>query len=72
MGEKSRRYRDKVPPGYKDASKDDGGIGDFLIWKTLLQLGSKEKKDFVFVTGEQKPDWFNQASGEPTVFLMRA
>jgi hypothetical protein len=42
--EKSRRYRDKVPPGYKDASKDDGGIGDFLIWKTLLLLGSKEKK----------------------------
>jgi hypothetical protein len=55
-----------VPPGYKDASKDDGGIGDFLIWKTLLLLGEREKKDMVFVTGKQKPDWFNQASGAPT------
>lgn len=54
----------KRPPGYKDAAKDDGGIGDFLIWKTLLSLASK-KKDLVFVTNEEKPDWFVRSGKEP-------
>jgi PIN like domain len=52
--EKSRRYKNKVPPGYKDASKDDGGIGDFLIWKTLLLLGEREKKDMAVCNREAK------------------
>ncbi|BAQ16316.1 PIN domain-containing protein [Methyloceanibacter caenitepidi] len=58
------RFDNKVPPGYKDASKDDLGIGDFLIWKALLQLGSSEKKDLAFVTGEQKADWFVRGDKE--------
>src|SRR5262249_4807725 len=28
------RSLSKRPPGYKDAGKADGGIGDFLIWKS--------------------------------------
>jgi hypothetical protein len=52
--EKSRRYKNKVPPGYKDASKDDGGIGDFLIWKTLLLLGEREKKGYGVCNREAK------------------
>ena len=58
------RSIEKRPPGYKDASKDDGGIGDFLIWKTLLALGSKGK-DIVFVTNEAKADWFVRSGREP-------
>lgn len=58
------RSATKRPPGYKDASKDDGGIGDFLIWKTLLSLG-KMKKDLVFVTNEAKADWFVRSGKEP-------
>lgn len=52
------RSANRTPPGYKDASKDDGGIGDYLIWKSILVLASQEKKDCVFVTGEEKADWF--------------
>ena len=54
----SLRSERKVPPGYKDSNKDDSGIGDFLIWKSILHEGSISKKDCVFVTGEEKADWF--------------
>ncbi|NSZ73932.1 DUF4935 domain-containing protein [Agrobacterium tumefaciens] len=52
------RLINKVPPGYKDGSKEDTGIGDFLVWKSLLALGASQKKDLIFVTGEEKADWF--------------
>jgi hypothetical protein len=55
----------KVPPGYKDASKDDEGIGDVIVWLSLLDLGTRLKKDLVFVTGEQKADWFVRANKQP-------
>jgi hypothetical protein len=55
----------KVPPGYKDASKDDQGIGDVIVWLSLLDLGARLKKDLVFVTGEQKADWFVRANKQP-------
>lgn len=57
------RSRQKIPPGYKDSSKDDYGIGDFLIWKSLLRLGEDQKKDLIFVTAEQKPDWYVRSNG---------
>jgi hypothetical protein len=63
LAEMKWRYPHKVPPGYKDAGKEDGGIGDFLIWKSLLKLGEREKKNLVFITGEQKADWFIRADG---------
>lgn len=54
----SSRSERKVPPGYKDSNKPDSGIGDFLIWKSILHFGAISKKDCVFVTGEEKADWF--------------
>lgn len=54
----------KRPPGYKDSGKDDTGIGDFLIWKTLLKLGSAHKKDLIFITGDDKADWFVRSDSE--------
>jgi len=62
--ELERRTRNLIPPGYKDAAKGDDGIGDLLIWLTLLKIGNASKKDMVFVTGEEKADWFNRSSGE--------
>ena len=60
----SERYRRKVPPGYKDAAKPDAGIGDYAIWLTLLKLGRTHKKDLIFVTGEEKADWFVRSGKE--------
>lgn len=48
----------KIPPGYKDAAKDDKGIGDLLIWKTLLLIGKNQNNDVIFVTSDLKADWW--------------
>lgn len=55
--EKEWRYTNRVAPGYADNAKPDGGIGDFLIWKSILKVAAEQKKDLVFITGEQKGDW---------------
>ncbi|SUX47180.1 PIN domain-containing protein [Chryseobacterium indoltheticum] len=54
------RYENKIPPGYEDKNKGDGGIGDLLIWFTILELAEKNKKDIVFISGDEKKDWFYQ------------
>ncbi len=56
-----RRQAHHIPPGYKDAGKEDSGIGDLLIWYTILELGKAQKKSIIFVSGDGKPDWFRQS-----------
>jgi len=55
----------KLPPGYKDSAKDDQGIGDLIIWYTILDLAKKQKKNVLFVSADQKPDWWCQSEGQP-------
>ncbi|WP_431037517.1 PIN domain-containing protein [Pseudomonas yamanorum] len=57
------RYEYSIPPGYKDKSKPDAGIGDYLIWKTILSLGAGNKRSLVFVSGDEKADWLHGAEG---------
>lgn len=57
------RQRHKIPPGYKDASKDDQGIGDLLIWHTILKIGEDRKADLIFATGDEKADWWHRSGG---------
>jgi hypothetical protein len=58
------RLKRKIPPGYKDGSKLDTGIGDFAIWLVILKLGKTHGKNLIFVTGEEKADWFIRADNE--------
>src|SRR6185312_4362444 len=60
----AERLRRRIPPGYKDGSKADTGIGDFLVWLAILKLAAEQKKNLIFVTGEEKSDWFIRADGE--------
>lgn len=55
------RFLHKIPPGYKDGGKDDKGIGDLLIWLTILKIGEMQKNDLIFITGEEKADWQHRA-----------
>ncbi len=57
------RYAHKIPPGFKDGNKEDSGVGDFLIWKTILEIG-KEEKDVIFVSGDEKSDWYHRSENE--------
>ena len=56
-----RRQTHHIPPGYKDRGKEDSGVGDLLIWYTILELGKAHKKSVIFVSGDGKPDWFKQS-----------
>ena len=55
------RVRHSRPPGFKDSDKEDGGIGDIIIWHTILRLGSEFKHDLLFVTNERKGDWWEKS-----------
>jgi hypothetical protein len=59
-----RRYAHNIPPGYKDKDKPDAGIGDLLIWYTILEIGKNHKRDVVFVSMEQKTDWFHRSNNK--------
>lgn len=52
------RIEYKIAPGYKDSKKPDDGVGDLVIWQTLLELAKEKNKDLLFVTNDQKNDWF--------------
>lgn len=60
----SRRQLHKIPPGYKDSSKDDSGVGDLLIWFTILEAGKSRKKDVIFVSSDQKADWWHRIENQ--------
>ncbi|MGF0335543.1 PIN domain-containing protein [Ectopseudomonas toyotomiensis] len=63
LKELEERYELSIPPGYKDSNKPDYGIGDYLIWKTILYLGGKNSRDLIFVSGDEKADWQHSAGG---------
>ena len=58
-----RRTRLRIAPGYKDHSKEDGGLGDLIIWKTILQEATRRKGHCLFVTNEEKNDWWVKSGG---------
>lgn len=63
INEVARRSRLRIAPGYKDQNKEDGGIGDYLIWETILQEGAKREVHCIFVTEEEKADWWIKRNG---------
>jgi PIN like domain len=67
-----RRTMFRIPPGYKDGKKVQGGPGDLLIWKTILATGKAKNKDCIFVTAEEKTDWWvrNHGAFQPRVELI--
>ncbi|MEZ9533140.1 HNH endonuclease [Vibrio splendidus] len=56
-----RRNDHKIPPGYKDGSKEANQAGDLLIWHEILHLAKQQNKDVVFVSGDAKSDWFHKS-----------
>jgi DNA-directed RNA polymerase specialized sigma24 family protein len=57
------RFANQIPPGYKDGSKPDAGIGDLLVWKTILKLATDTPQHTIFVSGEEKSDWWYKSAG---------
>lgn len=54
------RYKKLIPPGFADSDKanNDDKYGDFIIWKEILKHAELESRHVVFVTSDNKEDWW--------------
>lgn len=59
-----RRNKYSIPPGFNDKNKDDYGVGDLIIWLTILQISKEKNKDVVFISGDEKNDWFYRSESQ--------
>lgn len=62
MQEAAKRTSEKVPPGYMDAGKPDP-YGDYFVWRQMLLEAATRKNQLLFVTGDEKEDWFRKEKG---------
>ena len=63
------RYKKQIPPGFCDASKAQDGnpnnaYGDLMVWKQILEYSRDNKRDIIYVTHDQKEDWWEQSKGK--------
>lgn len=67
------RFKQKVPPGFKDASKfADSEVfvekckkyGDLIVWTQVIEKAIESKKGIVLVTDDKKDDWWEKFKGK--------
>ncbi|MGB4659029.1 MAG: PIN domain-containing protein [Mobilitalea sp.] len=63
LAEGKTRYDNKIPPGYMDSKKinntnDNNMFGDLIIWKQILEYSKEFQKNIIYVTNDQKEDWW--------------
>jgi hypothetical protein len=61
--EANRRIEAKEPPGYRDKGKGFTPQGDYLLWNQVLTEAGRRRSDVLFITGDQKDDWWRTGSG---------
>lgn len=60
-----RRNELNIPPGYKDKNKDQNQAGDLVIWHEILNLAKTKDKHLIFVSVDEKTDWWHQSGKSP-------
>lgn len=59
------RYLKKIPPGFKDAKKDDDKkYGDLILWKQIIEKAKDIRKPIIFISGDVKEDWWLEKDGK--------
>ena len=64
------RYDHKVPPGYKDDTKDKREMGarhvygDLIAWMQIMDYAKETDKDIIFVGEDLKEDWWEKDDGK--------
>ena len=54
-----KRFKKLIPPGYKDKDKTiNERYGDVIIWLNVIEKAKALKKHLVFVTDDDKEDWW--------------
>jgi len=71
-----KRYEQKTPPGFADLKekKDQGPrhlYGDLIIWKQIIDKSKATNKDIVFISEDQKEDWYEKDSNKPRRDLIK-
>ncbi|MFD4671512.1 PIN-like domain-containing protein [Lentzea sp. NPDC058450] len=69
VAEAGRRTVAEIPPGYKDAGKQedgsaDGGAGDYLVWYQATRYAQEHQRDLLIVTRDEKEDWWWRQGAE--------
>lgn len=54
----------KIPPGFKDNSKNINKYGDLIIWKELIKKAKFENKSFILIIDDLKEDWWLRLQGK--------
>lgn len=70
--EAEKRYKDEIPPGYKDQAKLKGGkssdrraaYGDYLLWQQTIDHAKEKRTHVILVTDDTKEDWFKDQNGQ--------
>ncbi|MCT2535700.1 PIN domain-containing protein [Aquibacillus koreensis] len=74
-----KRYSYKIPPGYEDLKEKKGKIkyfnglyikeefGDLILWKEILKKAKTENKQIIFVTDDEKEDWWEIVKRRVTI-----
>jgi hypothetical protein len=60
--EADRRIKAKIPPGWRDAAKEDPA-GDYLLWRQALDEAAARRLPIFLVTDDVKEDWYLRVRG---------
>lgn len=75
IDEAKKRFEEKIPPGFEDRKKpEDSRYGDYLIWVQLQEKAKSDRKDMIFVTRDEKKDWYDeigQGKKRPALALLQ-
>lgn len=59
-----KRYKENIPPGFKDSSKQGNEkFGDLIIWKEIIKKSKGDEQDVIFITDDRKEDWWLEHQG---------
>jgi hypothetical protein len=67
------RYKQKIPPGFKDEAKSGDSevfteicrkYGDLIVWNQIIDNSIATKKGVVLVTDDKKEDWWEKFKGK--------
>ena len=70
--EGEERYKQKIPPGFKDGSKSGDSeifsekcrkFGDLIVWNQVIDKSIESEKSIVLVTDDKKEDWWEKFKG---------
>lgn len=72
LTEGETRYKERVPPGFKDENKGDDSerlanrcrkYGDLLVWFQILDRAQEQGTSMILVTDDKKDDWWEIFKG---------